>query len=102
MISTRMLTDSRAARILADMKPLSELLREWRELLKLTPAEAARRCAMSAQHYWQLENGERASIRSSTLAKLVEGTGIPEERIAIAAGIEAAQRLRTPREPVPA
>ena len=67
------------------MKPLYEMLRDWRESLHLTPAEAARRCNMSAQHYWQLENGERGpGIRTATLLKLAEGTGIPMERLAVA------------------
>lgn len=84
-----MLTVRQAGRILADMKPLSEELREWRENLHLTPAEAARRCGMSAQHYWQLENAERGiGIRTATLVKLAEGTGKPMERLAKAAELQ--------------
>ena len=79
-----MLTDKRAERILANMKPLGEMLEEWRETLHLTPAEAARRCKMSAQHYWQIEHGQVPNPRRSTLEKLTEGTGIPIERLAAA------------------
>lgn len=84
-----MLTEKRTARILANMKPLSEELKEWRENLHITPSEAARRCGMSAQHYWQLENGERGTgIRTATLLKLAEGTGKPMERLAKAAELQ--------------
>jgi transcriptional regulator with XRE-family HTH domain len=85
-----MLTEKRAARILKDMKPLSEELRDWREnVLHGTLAEAARRCGMSAQHYWQLENAERgAGIRTATLLKLAQGTGKPMERLAAAAELQ--------------
>ena len=85
-----MLTQRRAARILADMKPLSQELRDWRlNTLRETPAVAARVCGMSAQHYWQLENAERgAGIRTATLLKLAKGTGIPLERLAQAAELQ--------------
>lgn len=87
-----MLTEKRAARILKDMKPLSEELRAWREASHLTLAEAARRCGMSAQHYWQLENAERGvGMRTATVIKLAEGTGIPMERL-----IKAAELQRDP------
>ena len=87
-----MLTDKRSARILADMKPLSEQLRDWREASHLTLADAARRCGMSAQHYWQLENAERGvGMRTATLLKLNSGTGIPLERLA--AGAEMQRQL---------
>lgn len=77
-------------RIFADMRPLSEELRNWREhVARVTLAEAARRCGMSPQHYWQLENGERGvGIRTSTLLKLVSGTGMPMERLAQAAELQ--------------
>lgn len=83
-----MLTKKQAARILADMKPLGEMLKEWREKLKLTPAEAARRCRMSAQHYWQIENAERVHVQAATLQKLSTGTGLPLERLVMASTIE--------------
>lgn len=87
-----MLTEKQAARILADMKPLSEQLRNWREATHLTLADAARRCGMSAQHYWQLENAERGvGMRTATLLKLNSGTGIPLERLA--AGAEMQRQL---------
>jgi len=66
------------------MKPLGVLLREWRELVKLTPSEAARRCGISPQLWWQLENGETLSPRAATLYKIAAGTGIPLERLGAA------------------
>lgn len=80
----KFLTPSRSARILADMKPLSELLSEWRETVKLTPAEAARLCSMGRQQWWELESGTTRDPRSSTLQKLTDGTGIPIERLVAA------------------
>jgi transcriptional regulator with XRE-family HTH domain len=63
------------------MKPLSELLSDWRDALKLTRAEAARRCQMSQVQWTELETGVIRDPRSSTLQKLTEGTGIPIERL---------------------
>lgn len=84
-----MLTKRQADRILNNMKPLSEELHDWREATHLTLADAARRCGMSAQHYWQLENAERGiGIRTATLLKLADGTGIPMERLAKAAELQ--------------
>ena len=81
------------------MKPLGELLRDWRELMHLTPAEAARACGMSAQHYWQLENVERgAGVRTVTLHKLADGTGIPLERLAAAVYFTAVRPATPPRQ----
>lgn len=88
-----MLTPARSARILADMKPLGEMLKEWRQVMKLTPAEAARRCKMSAQHYWQIENEKNVYLRPTTFRKLSEGTGFPVERLAAAAANSAFGRL---------
>lgn len=82
-----MLTRKQSDRILEDMKPLCEMLKDWRELLKLTPAEAARRLDMSAQHYWQLEHGERVYLRPATMQKLSSGTGIPMDRLIVAASL---------------
>ncbi len=77
---------------MADMKPLSEQLKEWREASHLTLADAARRCGMSAQHYWQLENAERGvGMRTATLLKLNAGSGIALERLA--AGAEMQRQL---------
>lgn len=78
------LTTARMSRILADMKPLSELLKDWREALKLNPSEAARRCDLSPQMWWNLESGLVSTPRRDTMRKLVEGTGIPLERLAVA------------------
>jgi transcriptional regulator with XRE-family HTH domain len=85
----KFLTPSRSKRILADMKPLSDLLCEWRETLKLSPAEAARRCEMTRQQWWELESGRTTDPRSSTLYRLSEGTGIPIERLVAASCLPA-------------
>lgn len=83
--SQKFLTPSQMARILAGMKPLHEILTSWREELELTPAEAARRCEISAQLWWQLEHADTLNPRSSTLLKLARGTGISMEILAAAA-----------------
>ena len=83
--SKKFLTQPKAARILANMKPLQDMLTDWRDVLTLTPAEAARRCKISAQLWYQLESGETTNPRTSTLLRLAEGTGIPMERLAKAA-----------------
>jgi transcriptional regulator with XRE-family HTH domain len=88
----KFLTKSRAERILADMKPLCILLLEWRETLKISPAEAARRCDMGRQQWWELEGGRTTDPRSSTLSKLAEGTGIPIERLVAASSIGPAAK----------
>ena len=75
------LMTGRRARILADMKPLSELLKEWRETLKLSRAEAARRCEIAWVQWMELETGVTRDPRASTLLKLADGTGIPLERL---------------------
>lgn len=93
-----MLTNRRQARILEDMKPLGLMLREWREGLRLSMAEAARHCGMSAQHYGLLERGERVWLRSVTFRKLAERTGIPLERLMKAAELAEQDRNSPPRE----
>ena len=80
-----MLTKKQAARILIDMKPLSEMLQEWREGVKLTKAAAARRCGVSFQHWYYLESGQRTALEGRTFQKLAAGTGIPIERLMAAA-----------------
>lgn len=97
-----MLTDKRMARILSGMKPLSELLREWRETLHLSQSEAARRCGVSSQHWGLLERGERVWLRPNTFRKLAERTGIPLERLMRAAELAEQDRLSRTAEPVPA
>lgn len=86
----KFLTRTDMARILADMKPLCALLTEWRAMLKLTPADAARRCEMSPQLWYQLESGETANPRSRTLQRLALGTGIPLERLVAASCVTPA------------
>jgi transcriptional regulator with XRE-family HTH domain len=78
------LTLNRRDRILANMKPLAQLLFEWRDMLKLSRAEAARRCQMSQVQWTELESGATRDPRTSTLQKLTDGTGIPLERLVAA------------------
>lgn len=87
------LTPRRAVRILSDMKPLNELLKEWRAATGLSRAEAARRCQMSQVQWSELENGIIRDPRTSTLMRLVEGTGIPIERLAVASCTPATVRV---------
>ena len=72
------------------MKPLCEMLADWRNELTLSPAEAARRCKVSPQLWGQLESGRTDDPRASTLLNLAEGTGIPMERLAKAAEMQRA------------
>jgi transcriptional regulator with XRE-family HTH domain len=88
---------NRMDRILADMKPLAQMLEEWREGLKLSRAEAARRCRMSQVQWTELETGVTRDPRTSTLTKLTEGTGIPLERLAMASGYEHPAPRKAPR-----
>lgn len=83
--TNRKLTAVRMNRILAGMKPLYQMLKEWREAVGLTPAEAGRRCNLSTEHYWALENHPGRVPRIETLYKLAQGTGIAVERLATAA-----------------
>lgn len=71
------------------MKPLSELLFDWRDGLKLTRAEAARRCQMSQVQWTELETAVTRDPRTSTLQKLNDGTGIPIERLVAASCLSA-------------
>ena len=82
-----MLTKKQAARIMADMKPLGQMLRCWRDELKLSQAEASRRCGVSAQHWGLIEKGERTGLQGSTFQKLADGTGIPLQRLILAADL---------------
>jgi transcriptional regulator with XRE-family HTH domain len=84
------------------MKPLGELLRDWRELLKLNQSEAARRCGMSSQHWGLIERGERVNLSFKTYRKLAEATGIPLERLMRAAELADERRHSGPGVPIPA
>ena len=75
------LTVSPEQRILQDMKPLYELLTEWQDTLKLTNAEAARRCGLGPQQWFELKSGKTTDPRARTLYKLADGTGIPVGRL---------------------
>lgn len=88
--SQKFLTPTALARILVGMRPLCAILKAWREELELTPAEAARRCEVSAQLWGQLEHGETTNPRGSTLLKLARGTGIPMEILAAASSVDPA------------
>lgn len=72
------------ARIMAGMKPLGELLREWRDGNGYSASEAARKCDLTPQMWWALETGYTTTPRPATMQKLVEGTGIALERLAVA------------------
>lgn len=91
--SQKFLTQSRASRILADMKPLCEMLEDWRDELKLSKAEAARRCGMGQQQWYELASGATRDPRASTLLQLAEGTGIPIERLAAASAYRGVPAL---------
>lgn len=84
----KLLTDTRRNRYLDDMKPLSLLLIEWQNMLHLNDVEAASRCEMTRQQWWELKSGRTSDPRSSTLRKLTQGTGIPVERLTEAAHVE--------------
>lgn len=99
---TRNLTASRMSRILADMKPLSEMLKDWRDALKLSPSDAARRCGLSPQMWWNLESGLVSTPRKDTMRKLVDGTGIPLERLAVASYCPNPTSVAHPAEAVAA
>jgi len=73
---------------MADMKPLSEMLSEWRAGVKLSKAEAARRCEMSQVQWSELETGVTSDPRASTLRRISSGTGIPVARLIEAAHVE--------------
>jgi transcriptional regulator with XRE-family HTH domain len=69
-------------------KPLGQILREWRSLLGLNQADAAKRCDLSYQHWWKLEHGRRQELRGTTFSKLAAGTGIPMSRLVDAAAVD--------------
>ena len=79
---------TRTSRILADMEPLSVILKKWRDLAKLSKAEAARTCEMSQVQWTELETGVTSDPRSSTIRKLAHGTGIHAEVLTEAAHAE--------------
>lgn len=76
--------------ILPVMKPLYEVLIEWQEANNLTPAEAARRCHVSAQLWHQLKSGETDNPRAGTILKVAQGTGFSMEYLAQAAEAQRA------------
>lgn len=84
---TKFLTKARMARILADMKPLHSMLKDWQDELHLNSSEAARQCGMSRSQWAELVSGATSDPRASTLHKLAHGTGIPLERLVEAADL---------------
>ena len=80
------LTLKRESRILADMKPLHELLAEWQDMLKITNADAARLCGLDRQQWFELKSGRTTDPRARTLIKLSVGTNIPLERLVASCG----------------
>lgn len=100
MVVNKMLTASEQASILRNMKPLDEMLRDWQDAMGLIPAEAARRCKLSAQHWGLLLAGERSDLRGPTFNKLAEGTGIAKERLVLAASMlrDRKENERQPEE----
>jgi predicted transcriptional regulator len=86
---------AKSARTLANMMPLSDMLRIWRETLQITRAEAARRCKMSQVQWTELETAVTCDPRTSTLIKLADGTGYALERLAAASRLTPAEQ--TPR-----
>lgn len=89
---TKFLTQRRLARILADMRPLDEELRAWRDSHHLTDAEAARACGMIRSQWNELVSGRTSDPRASTLGKLADGTSLPLERLLAAAELSRERR----------
>lgn len=63
------------------MKPLSEILAQWRDSMGFSQSDAARQCGLSRQLWFQLESGDTTDPRMSTMFGLRDGTGIPFERL---------------------
>lgn len=80
-----MLTKTEARRMLKSMETLGNILIAWRTLAGLNQSDAARRCNLSPQYWWLLENDKRPNPGIDTLEKLADGTGIDIDRLVIAA-----------------
>jgi transcriptional regulator with XRE-family HTH domain len=78
------------------MKPLSDVLKEWRIGTDITAAAAARQCGVSRQLWFQLETGETRRPKQSTLVKVSRGTGIAVSDLEIASYISLAPRVPWP------
>lgn len=97
----KFLTHSQRKRILADMKPLNVLLQEWRDTLRISDAEAARRCDMTRQQWFEVISGRTRDPRASTIDRLANGTGYAVDLLVEASKLTPAD-LTPRREAVPA
>jgi transcriptional regulator with XRE-family HTH domain len=56
------------------------IIKQYREKLGITKAEAARRCQMQVRNYANTENGKRA-VGAEIARRLSAGLGIPIEKL---------------------
>lgn len=82
-----MLTKSQLDRIMKSVDTLGELLTAWQEAMGFNDSEAARHCGLTPQHYWKIRRNERTDLRPDTYRKLATGTGLPYERVVVAAAL---------------
>ena len=80
-----MLRKADTQRILGSVETLGEILLDWRLKAGLNQSDAARRCGVTPQHWWLLENDQRPNVSGDTIDKLARGTGYAAERLLIAA-----------------
>ncbi len=80
-----MLRKSDTERIVGAVETLGEILIDWRLKAGLNQSDAARRCGVTPQHWWLLENDQRPNVSGETIDKLAQGTGYAPERLLIAA-----------------
>lgn len=90
----KFLTPSQRRRILTDMKPLNTLLQEWKDTLRITDAEAARRCEMTRQQWFEVISGRTRDPRASTIDRLANGTGYAVELLIEASKLPPAEAPR--------
>jgi DNA-binding XRE family transcriptional regulator len=76
--------------------PLADVLKEWRIAAHITSTQAARRCGISRQLWFQLETGETKRPLMSTLEKVSQGTGIPLGILEVASYISMAPTVPWP------
>lgn len=75
-----------------------QAVRQWREILELTQAEAAKRAGLSVTTWNRMETGLRDSPTRTTLEKMAHALSVPVESL-----IEAQQTgdIALPEEPTP-
>jgi transcriptional regulator with XRE-family HTH domain len=78
---------------------LAELLKEWRIATRITSSQAARRCGISRQLWFQLESGETKRPLLSTLQKVSQGTAISVGVLEVASYISMAPTAPWPPPP---